>query len=83
MLRKYKRTRPLKRAVLREEFVVLTGSPLRALVLNQFLYWTGRFFEWDHIIVEEKIGAAQMGRTSPHDFYVPKMKPGFLNAWSI
>lgn len=78
MLKEYRGVRPLKRTILREEFLILTGSPLRALVLNQFLYWTGRFFEFDRIILEEKIAATQSGNQSPHDFLCFQNKAWFF-----
>lgn len=47
-------TRPLKVAVIREEFVALTGDPLIAVVLNQLLYWTQRVKDFDLLLEEEK-----------------------------
>ncbi len=46
--------RPLKVAVIREEYVALTGGPLKALVLNQFIYWTQRVQDFDQFILEEQ-----------------------------
>jgi hypothetical protein len=46
--------RPLKRAVIREELVALTGDVMQAVVLNQFLYWTERVRDFDAFVEEEK-----------------------------
>jgi len=43
----------LKRSVIKEELVILTGSFERALILNQFLYWTERVYDFDKMIAEE------------------------------
>jgi len=45
--------RRLKRAVIKEEFVALTGDAVEALVLNQFLYWSDRVNDIDQWIKEE------------------------------
>lgn len=44
----------LKVAVIREEFVTLTGDPLIAVVLNQLLYWTQRVKDFDLLLEEER-----------------------------
>jgi hypothetical protein len=46
--------RKLKRSVLKEEFVAITGCPIQAIILNQFLYWTERVKDFDEFIEEEK-----------------------------
>lgn len=45
--------RPLYRAILFEEYFVLTGDPLAAIVLNQFVYWSQRTNDFDKFIKEE------------------------------
>lgn len=45
---------PLKVAVIREEFVALTGNPFQAVVLNQFLYWFQRVNDFDQFLQEEQ-----------------------------
>ena len=45
---------PLKVAVIREEFVALTGDPFVAVVLNQLLYWTQRVKDFDLLLEEER-----------------------------
>jgi hypothetical protein len=44
----------LKRAVIKEELVALTGDYISAIVLNQFLYWSERTKDFDAFIEEEK-----------------------------
>ena len=43
----------LKRVVLREELVEITGDALKALLLSQMLYWTERRRDFDTFIKEE------------------------------
>jgi DNA-binding MarR family transcriptional regulator len=45
--------RKLKRVVIKEELVALTGHYLAALTLNQFLYWSERTKDFDKFIREE------------------------------
>jgi DNA-binding MarR family transcriptional regulator len=47
-------SRKLKRAVIKEELVALTGDWLSALILNQFLYWGERVKDFDQFILEER-----------------------------
>jgi DNA-binding MarR family transcriptional regulator len=51
----------LKRVVIKEELVILTGDHIKALILNQFLYWSERTKDYDKFIAEEK------ERFSPED----------------
>ncbi len=44
----------LKRAVIKEELVDLTGSMVSAVLLNQFIYWSERTKDTDIYIDEEK-----------------------------
>jgi hypothetical protein len=44
----------LKRAVIKEEYVALTGSVDKALILNQFVYWSERVRDFDLFVKEEK-----------------------------
>lgn len=43
----------LKRALIREEFVALTGNCEKAVILNQFDYWTHRTNDIDEYIEQE------------------------------
>jgi hypothetical protein len=46
--------RKLKRVVIQEELVALTGDHINALILKQFLYWGERVRDFDKFIAEEK-----------------------------
>jgi len=39
----------LKRIVIKEELVVLTGDYRKAILLNQFLYWSERVKDFDKL----------------------------------
>lgn len=43
----------LRRAVIKEEYVEITGNVFRAVVLNQMLYWSERVRDFDKFIREE------------------------------
>ena len=43
----------LKRAVIKEELVMITGCYISALILNQFLYWSERTRDTDKYLKEE------------------------------
>lgn len=43
----------LKRAVIKEELVDLTGCYKKAIILNQFIYWSQRVKDFDKFIKEE------------------------------
>ena len=51
----------LKRVVIKEELVVLTGDIFKAVILNQFLYWSERVKDFDKFISEEKVRAERHG----------------------
>jgi DNA-binding MarR family transcriptional regulator len=44
----------LKRVVIKQELVTLTGDYFKALILNQFLYWSERTKDYDRFLIEEK-----------------------------
>ncbi|SHF80034.1 hypothetical protein SAMN02746089_02573 [Caldanaerobius fijiensis DSM 17918] len=46
--------RRLKRVVIKEELVALTGDFTEAVILNQFIYWSERIADFDKFILEEK-----------------------------
>ena len=54
--------RRLKRVVIKEELVELTGDFKYALILNQFIYWTERRRDFDRFIEEEKKRAKTEGK---------------------
>ncbi|WP_179957402.1 helix-turn-helix domain-containing protein [Bacillus paranthracis] len=47
-------TKKLKRAVIKEELVALTGDFKKAVLLNQLIYWSERVSDYDLFIEEEK-----------------------------
>ena len=53
-------------AVIRKEFVLLTGDPFSAVVLNQLLYWTLRIKDFDLYLEEEEVFGL-----NPQDHPVP------------
>ena len=55
--------RKLKRVTIKEEFVALTGDPIKAIILNQFIYWSERVHDFDSFISEEKTRSEQSGIT--------------------
>ncbi|MEN8907981.1 MAG: winged helix-turn-helix domain-containing protein [Clostridiales bacterium] len=48
------KTSKLKRVVIKEEFVAITGNVITALLLNQMIYWSERIRDFDKFIEEEK-----------------------------
>lgn len=44
----------LKRAVIKEEYIVLTGDMTEAVILNQMIYWSERVHDFDRFIKEEQ-----------------------------
>ncbi len=47
-------SKKLKRVVIKEELVALTGHYVQALILNQFVYWSERTKDFDQFIDEER-----------------------------
>jgi len=59
-----KTPKKLKRVVIKEEFVVLTGNFVEALLLNQFLYWSERIQDIDAFLGEENERRSSHGMES-------------------
>ncbi len=53
--------RKLRRAVVKEELVAITGDYLTAMILNQFLYWSERVKDFDKFTLEEQLRAERHG----------------------
>jgi len=49
-----KEPKKLKKAVIREELVALTGCYKKAITLSQMLYWSERVRDYDKFLAEEK-----------------------------
>jgi DNA-binding transcriptional ArsR family regulator len=58
--------RKLKRAVIKEEFVAITGNFIDAVILNQFIYWSERVKDFDEYIKQENDRAKKCGQ-NPQD----------------
>lgn len=54
----------LRRCVIKQELVELTGCFKKALILNQLLYWTERVKDYDKLMHEEQIRSIQHGEGS-------------------
>lgn len=52
----------LKRVVIKEELVALTGDYIKAVILNQFIYWSERIQDADKLIEEESERMKQNGQ---------------------
>ena len=52
----------LKRAVIKQELVELTGDFQKAVILNQLIYWSERIKDFDKFIAEEKRIAKEIGQ---------------------
>ncbi len=57
-----KQARPLRRVVIKEEFIALTGDYVSAILLSQIEYWTKRSYDFDKFMAEEKDRAANEGK---------------------
>ena len=51
----------LKRAVIKEEFIAITGNFTDAVILNQFIYWAERVKDFDRYIRQENERAKKSG----------------------
>lgn len=59
--------RKLKRVVIKEEIVAITGDTNLAIVLGQLMYWQERVNDYDQYIDEEECRCKSNG--AEHDFY--------------
>jgi len=59
----------LKRAIIKEEYVELTGSFISALILQQFLYWTDRMNDVDTWVEEETARQQKKMRKATLNFH--------------
>lgn len=53
----------LKRVVIKEELVAITGDFINAIILNQFMYWSERVKDFDKLLIEEQKIATKEGVT--------------------
>lgn len=52
----------LKRAVIKEEYIAITGDMTEAVILNQFIYWSERVRDFDKFVSEENNRATKFLR---------------------
>jgi hypothetical protein len=67
-----KQARPLRRVVIKEEYIALTGDHVSAVLLSQIEYWTMRTHDFDRFLAEERNRAKMEGEETG----VP-----FLHGW--
>lgn len=65
----------LKRVVVKEEYVAITGDMIEAIILNQFVYWSERSKDFDKFINEEKERFEKFGNNATED--MPNMDLSF------
>lgn len=53
----------LKRVVVKQELVELTGDIFNAIILNQLIYWSERVYDFDKLISEERHRMQSEGHT--------------------
>ncbi|PYZ92588.1 hypothetical protein CR194_13030 [Salipaludibacillus keqinensis] len=59
----------LKRVVIKEELVKLTGNYKAALILNQMIYWSQHVRDFDLFIAEEKKRVEDPKREAKHGWF--------------
>ncbi|MFT9486786.1 MAG: hypothetical protein ACH0QD_05400 [Tepidibacillus sp.] len=70
------KTRKLKRIIIKEELVYLTGDFKLAIVLNQMIYWSERVRDYDKFVLEEKERIEKYG-----DENTPEQNAILKNGW--
>ena len=75
----YAEPKPLKRAVVKEELVAITGDFVTAMILNQFIFWSERRKDSDKFIQEE-IEIAQKYRNNEEgdNSTLPELSYGWI-----
>lgn len=53
----------VKKAVIREDYLAITGDMTEALLLNQLIYWSDRMYDTDAYIAEERDRQRTAGQT--------------------
>jgi hypothetical protein len=62
------KARPLRRVVIKEEYISLTGDHVSAVLLGQIEYWTMRIHDFDRFLAEEKAWAKTEGKSTGIQF---------------
>lgn len=68
----------LKRAVIKEELVALTGDFRAAILLNQFIYWSQRVYDFDQFIEEEAKIRELMTEEQREATTISELKQGWI-----
>jgi hypothetical protein len=74
----YTEPEPLKRAVVKEELVAITGDCITAMILNQFIYWSERRKDADKFLQEEIEIAQKYGNEETDNSTLPKLSYGWI-----
>lgn len=74
-----KKMKKLRRAVIKEELVALTGNTNEAIVLNQMIYWSSRVEDSESFIKEELDRARKFADGSIES--LEDLKEDFKNGW--
>ena len=53
--------RKLRRVPIKEELVEITGDYIKAVILQQFIYWSERTKDYDQFVLEERLCAERCG----------------------
>lgn len=66
--------RKIMKAVLREDYLAITGDYIEAMALNQFIYWTDKINKSDELLAveNEKARRSGCGETEPRNGWVYK-----------
>jgi len=63
----------LKRVPIKEELVCITGDYIKAVILQQFIYWSERTKDYDQFVLEERTQAERCGYE-----YKSELKNGWI-----
>ena len=63
----------LRRVPIKEELVEITGDYIKAVILQQFIYWSERTKDYDQFVLEEKFQAERCGYE-----YKAELKNGWI-----
>ena len=69
---------PLKRAVIKEEYVAITGDTTEAIILNQLIYWSERIKDFDKFILEEAQRKLQAPNSSSNEEDTQELLHGWI-----
>lgn len=70
--------RKLKRAIIKEELVALTGDFKKAIILNQFIYWSERVKDAKSFMEEELVRMTNHGMEIPTEDILEDFQNGWI-----